>query len=209
MTATSPINNHKRYSRLLRIDYKQPNLNYIDSFYVGHLDDTFETPTVEDFVYRYKNERLIFLPIEKVIEIPGLTSIVERYQAGEEQTMALNTNNIYLVSEEKLPINLISTNTYEKLVNIGSEFTESELHKKLNLQGFKIYPDSIKHGLCYDFIIDYLKDFKLKVSYANGIEVESKTFNKLNQKYKRFFVKNDGGVITPRLKFFEDKKAWS
>lgn len=204
MTETTTINNSKIYDKLLRIEYQKPNYDGTYPIYVSHLDSSFKTATIKDFVYRYKNDKLIYLPAEKLNEIYDSDSVFERYGASDEGLIVINTDNIYAISMEKVPRTFTDTETFQKLMDIGKEFTKSKLYEKLNLSGFKVYPKNLKDGKSSDFIIDYLKDFKLEFSYSDGIKVENQTFYKLRKNNKRFFYKNVYGDITPYLKFFED-----
>ncbi|ERJ44141.1 hypothetical protein N581_07905 [Lactobacillus jensenii MD IIE-70(2)] len=199
----------EKFDRLLRIDYKLQKSDNVYAIYVSHLDSDFSSATVKDFVNRYKDQKLVYIPRKKVSSIYSGYSVYESFSEDTEEPIAINTNYIYSISYEKIPSAFIYTKTYKKLLDMAKKFTKCQLYEDLGLNFFKIYPTDLKGRTCSNFYIDY-EGFKLEFSYSTGIEVEEKSFNKLlkkDEKYKDFFEKHDDGRISRYLKFFEKYAA--
>lgn len=199
----------EKFDRLLRIDYKMQASDNVYSIYVSHLDSDFSSATVKDFVNRYKDQKLVYIPRKKVISIYSGRSLFESYADDTEDPIAINTDNIYSISYEKKPSAFIYTKTYKKLLDIAKKFTKCKLYEDLGLNYLKIYPSDLSDIACSKFFIDYDR-FKLEFSYNDGIQVESDSFNKLlkkDEKYKDFFEKYEDGKISRYLKFFEKYAA--
>lgn len=195
----------EKFQRLLRIDYRMQRSDNVYSIYVSHLESDFSSATIKDFVNRYKDQKLVYIPRKKVTSIYSGYSIYENYLDDTEELIAINIDYIYSISYEKTPSAFIYTKTYKKLLDMAKKFTKCQLYKDLKVSTPKIYPCDLKDGTCSNFYIDY-EGFKLEFSYSTGLEVEEKSFNKLlkkDEKYKDFFEKHDDGRLSRYLKFFE------
>lgn len=195
----------EKYQRVLRIDYKMQTSDNVYPIYVSHLDSDFSSATIKDFVNRYKDQKLVYLPRQITNAIYNHRSVFEIFIDGTEELIAINTDNIYSISYKKIPSAFIHTKTYKKLLDIAKKFTKCKLYKDLGLNYLKIYPSDLSDRACSNFFIDY-DGFKLEFSYHDGIQVESDSFNKLlekDEKYKDFFEEYESGKISRYLKFFE------
>lgn len=195
----------EKYQRVLRIDYKMQTSDNVYPIYVSHLDSDFSSATIKDFVNRYKDQKLVYLPRQITNAIYNHRSVFEIFIDGTEELIAINTDNIYSISYKKIPSAFIHTKTYKKLLDIAKKFTKCKLYKDLGLNYLKIYPGDLSDRACSNFFIDY-DGFKLEFSYHDGIQVESDSFNKLlekDEKYKDFFEEYESGKISRYLKFFE------
>lgn len=195
----------EKYQRVLRIDYKMQTSDNVYPIYVSHLDSDFSSATIKDFVNRYKDQKLVYLPRQITNAIYNHRSVCEMFMDDTEELIAINTDYIYSISYKKIPSAFIYTKTYKKLLDIAKNFTKCKLYKDLGLNSCKIYPSDLSDRACSKFFIDY-DGFKLEFSYHDGIQVESDSFKKLlkkNEKYNDFFEEYENGKISRYLKFFE------
>lgn len=102
MTAYVNKNEEPRLKRVVRIDYKDDSYGNPKTIYTSHLDSGFQPASIQDFVNRYKDQKLVYIPSAKAISIinPGF-KVKERYLSGEEEPVAINTDNIYMITYEK------------------------------------------------------------------------------------------------------------
>lgn len=195
----------EKYKKVLRIDYKMQTSDNVYPIYVSHLDSDFSSATIKDFVNRYKDQKLVYLPRQITNAIYNHRSVFEFFMDDTEELIAINTDYIYSISYKKIPSAFIYTKTYKKLLDIAKKFTKCKLYKNLGLNYLKIYPSDLSDRACSKFLIDY-DGFKLEFSYHDGIQVESDSFNKLlkkDKKYKDFFDEYEDGRLSRYLKFFE------
>lgn len=205
MTAYVNKNEEPRLKRVVRIDYKADSYGNPKTIYTSHLDSAFQPASIIDFVNRYKDQKLVYLPSAKTIAITNHDfRVTERYLADEEEAVAINTDNIYMITYEKLPEGFRYTEMYKELIEVATKFTESQAYKELKLSGFKIYPSDVLYNQCATFIIDFNK---LKLEYQRGrLLVERDCAEQLfkDDKYKHLFKKTEAGYLIRDLKDYGD-----
>ncbi|EEX27746.1 MULTISPECIES: hypothetical protein [Lactobacillus] len=198
MTAYVNKNEEPRLKRVVRIDYKDDPYGSPKTIYTSHLDSGFQPATIQDFVNRYKDQKLVYLPSAKTITITDYEfETVERYLDSEE-AIAINTDYIYMITYEKLPEAFRYTEMYKKLKDIAIKFTQSQAYKELKLSGFKIYPADVLYSNCATFIIDFNK---FKLEYHRGqLLVEKHCAEQLfkEEKYQHLFERTNTGYYLLR-----------
>ncbi|MCF1843708.1 hypothetical protein LZE20_07340 [Lactobacillus jensenii] len=199
MTAYINKNEEPRLKRVVRIDYKADSYGNPKTIYTSHLDSGFQPASIQDFVNRYKDQKLVYIPSAKTISIinPGF-KVKERYLSGEEEAIAINTDYIYMITYEKLPEFFRYTEMYKELVEVATKFTKSQAYKELKLSGFKIYPADNSNDECTTFIIDFNK---LKLEYRWGqLLVEKHCAEQLfkEEKYQHLFERTNTGYYLLR-----------
>jgi|UPI00065E6DA8 hypothetical protein len=84
--------------RVLRIEDRFDNLD----IYVRHLDNNSTPATIEGFIDKFQNQKLIFLPVIETKKIAERFSNCERLNE-DEIFIAINRDHIYSITYDTLP----------------------------------------------------------------------------------------------------------